>query len=53
MELAPDGSGYRLHSRFCRNAAHGIIRIMPHGELCRMGSGFAHVCLVSFAQDAA
>ena len=24
MELAPDGSGYRLNTRFARNAARGI-----------------------------
>ena len=53
MELAPDGSGYRLNTRFCRHAARGITRIMPHPELCRIGLRFPCICSVDRSENAA
>ncbi|MCI0538398.1 MAG: DEAD/DEAH box helicase family protein [Verrucomicrobiales bacterium] len=53
MELAPDGGGYRLNTRFARNAARGITRIMPHAELCRLESQISWIGWPDLLWDAA
>jgi N12 class adenine-specific DNA methylase len=53
MELSPDGAGYRLNTRFARNAARGITGVMPGAELCRIGSGFPCFGSPDFFSDAA
>jgi N12 class adenine-specific DNA methylase len=53
MELAPDGSGYRLNTRFARYAARGITGVMPTPGLCRIGSRSSCLCCANTFQNAA